>query len=83
MMRGGFWAAPCSFCMASMNQLSWKPWLVGRRWDWLKISMLLNIRLRLDVRIGRVDIILSRMSNIYDIDIEIECQIFCLDVLDI
>ena len=34
------------------------------------------IMLRSDVDIGRVDIILGSISNIQDIDIEIECQYF-------
>jgi hypothetical protein len=37
----------------------------------------------LDVCIGRLGIILSWISNTQDIDIDTECQYFCLDVLDI
>ena len=39
--------------------------------------------MRSDVHIGGLDIVLARMSNTQDIDIESECQYFCLDVLDI
>ena len=39
--------------------------------------------LRLDVCFERLGIVLGSMSNTQDIDIEIKCQYFCLDVLDI